>query len=81
MRLDLKTDRLQSCDAVVGLTPSGLGRLAAVLGSDKGKNPYPRGTPQHAAWDENYRDVEALETLDIHPRQSAKLQLVRESRA
>ena len=81
MKRDLKAGRLQSCEAVVGLTPGGLGRLAAVLGSDKGKNPYPRGTPQHAAWDENYRDVEALETVDILPGSFAKLQCVRESRA
>lgn len=59
------TEKLRTCEVVVGLTPSGLGRLAAVLGARKGENPYPPGTPQHAAWRENHADVEALESVDL----------------
>ena len=54
-----------------GLTPGGLGRLAAVLGANANDNPYPENSPQFVAWQKGFYEVIKLQSVDYLARHQA----------
>ena len=59
------TKKIDYCEIISGLTPSGLGRLVAVLGGNTGDNPYSPGTVRFAAWQKGFYDVIKLQSVDF----------------